>query len=148
MAESLGVRVVKLRTGIVLGRDGGALKQMLPAFKAFAGGRLGSGSQWMSWIHLDDLAGLIRHALENPIQGPLNGTGPNPVTNAEFTKLLASALKRPAMVPVPEFAVRTMFGEMSEILLGSQRVLPRVAEQSRYRFQFPELPAALRNILS
>lgn len=148
LAESLGVRVVKLRTGIVLGREGGALKQMIPAFKAFAGGRFGSGKQWMSWIHVDDLAGMIRHTLGQLMEGPVNGTGPNPVMNTEFTEHLASALNRPALFPVPAFAVRTLFGEMSEIVLGSQRVLPNAAQEAGYKFQYPELAAALRSVLS
>jgi uncharacterized protein (TIGR01777 family) len=148
IAESLGVRVARIRTGVVLGKGGGALQKMLPPFKAFVGGKIGSGKQWMSWIHLDDLVGIICHALTNPMSGAFNGTAPNPVTNSDFTSELASALGRPALFPVPGFALKAMFGEMAEMLLGGQRVLPRATEAAGYRFQYPELGAALRNILS
>ena len=144
---ALGIRVVKLRIGIVLDKNGGALAKMLPPFRNFVGGRLGSGKQWMSWIHLQDLAGLFRHAIEKPVHGVLNGTAPNPVTNAEFTKTLAAALQRPALFPVPGIALRVIFGEMSEILTGSQRVLPKAAEASNFPFQYPELGPALANLL-
>jgi uncharacterized protein len=147
LAEALGIRVVKLRTGIVLGADGGALAKMLPPFKAFVGGRLGSGRQWMSWIHVDDLVALILHAIRNTVSGAVNGTAPNPVTNAAFTRELAAALHRPALFPAPAFALKLMLGEMSEILLGSQRVLPKAADSTGFRFAFPELTPALRNIL-
>ena len=147
-AESLGIRVARIRTGIVLGKGGGALEKMLPPFKAFVGGKIGSGKQWMSWIHLDDLVGIICHALVNPMNGAFNGTAPNPVTNAEFTSELAGALGRPALFPVPAFALKAMFGEMSEMLLGGQRVLPKATEAAGYRFQYPELGPALRNILA
>jgi hypothetical protein len=146
-AESLGIRVARIRTGVVLGKGGGALQKMLPPFKAFVGGRIGSGKQWMSWIHLDDLVGIICHALSNPMSGAFNGTAPNPVTNAEFTSELARALGRPALFPVPGFALKAIFGEMAEMLLGGQRVLPRATEAAEYRFQYPELGPALRNIL-
>ena len=147
LAEALGIRVVRLRTGIVLGADGGALQKMLPPFKAFVGGRLGSGRQWMSWIHVDDLVALIIHAIQKTVSGPLNGTAPNPVTNAAFTRELAAALGRPAVFPAPAFALKLMFGEMSEVLLGSQRVLPKAAEAAGFQFVFPDLAPALRNLL-
>jgi uncharacterized protein (TIGR01777 family) len=147
-AEPLGVRVARIRTGIVLGKGGGALEKMLPPFKAFVGGRIGSGKQWMSWIHLDDLVGIICHALTNPMSGAFNGTAPSPVTNSQFTSELASALGRPALFPVPGFALKAMFGEMSEMLLGGQRVLPRATEAAGYRFQYPQLGPALRTILN
>jgi uncharacterized protein (TIGR01777 family) len=147
LAASLGMRVVKLRTGIVLGKNGGALQKMLPPFRAFVGGKIGSGRQWMSWIHLDDLVGLIRHAIEHPLNGVVNGTAPNPATNSQFTGELAVALRRPALFPVPAFALKAMFGEMSEILLSSQRVLPKAAESGGYRFQFPQLGEALKDLL-
>ena len=147
VAESLGIRVARIRTGVVLGKDGGALQKMLPPFKAFVGGKIGSGKQWMSWIHLDDLVGIICHALANPMNGAFNGTAPNPVTNAAFTSELAGGLGRPALFPVPDFALKAMFGEMAEMLLGGQRVLPRSTETAGYRFQYPELGPALRNIL-
>jgi uncharacterized protein (TIGR01777 family) len=147
LAAALGMRVVKLRIGIVLGREGGALAKMLPPFRACAGGRLGSGRQWMSWIHADDLTGLIRHALENTVSGVVNGTAPEPVTNAVFTRHLASALRRPAVFPVPGFALRLLFGEMSEVLLASQRVLPTRALASGYKFRYDRLEAALKDLL-
>jgi len=147
-AESMGIRVARIRTGIVLGKGGGALEKMLPPFKAFVGGKIGSGKQWMSWIHIDDLVGIICHALANPMSGVFNGTAPNPVTNSDFTAKLAAALGRPALFPVPAFALKIMFGEMAGVLLGSQRVLPRATEAARYQFQYPELGAALRDILS
>jgi hypothetical protein len=146
-AESLGMRVARIRTGVVLGKGGGALQKMLPPFKAFIGGKIGSGKQWMSWIHVDDLIGILCHALTNPMSGAFNGTAPNPVTNSEFTSVLASALGRPALFPVPGFALKAMFGEMAEMLLGGQRVLPRATEAAGYRFQYPELGPALRSIL-
>jgi uncharacterized protein (TIGR01777 family) len=148
LAESLGIRVARIRTGVVLGKGGGALEKMLPPFKAFVGGKIGSGKQWMSWIHLDDLVGIICHALQNPMSGPFNGTAPNPVTNADFTSALASALGRPALFPVPSLALKAIFGEMSSVLLGSQRVLPRATEAAGYKFEYPELAPALRNILN
>jgi len=145
-AESLGVRVVKLRTGIALGRNGGALEKMLPPFRAFAGGRLGSGNQWMSWIHINDIVGLIRCALANPMSGVVNATAPNPVRNLEFTQVLGAALHRPAIFPVPAPALRVLFGEMSSVLLASQRVLPKAAEAAGYSFAFPELGPALKDL--
>ena len=148
LAESLGMRVLKLRTGVVLGAHGGALAKMLPPFKAGMGGKLGPGDQWMSWIHQDDLVGIIQHALDNPVRGPVNGTAPNPLTNGDFTKTLAHALSRPAVVPMPVFMLKTMFGEMSEVMLSSQRVLPKAAEAAGYQFRYAELGAALRNILA
>jgi uncharacterized protein (TIGR01777 family) len=148
LAEALGVRVVKVRTGIVLGRGGGALAKMLPPFKAFAGGKVGGGRQWMSWVHLDDLVGLFRHAIDQPLRGVVNGTAPNPVTNAEFTRELASVLHRPALFPVPAFAIRALYGEMSQIVLGSQRVLPKAAEAARFPFRFPSVGPALRDLLA
>jgi len=147
MAESLGMRVVKIRIGIVLDKNGGALAKMLPAFRNFAGGRLASGKQWMSWIHLHDLSGLFKYAVENPVKGVLNGTAPNPVTNAVFTKELATALRRPAMFPVPAMALKAIFGEMSEMLTGGQRVLPKAAQAAGFQFQFPELGPALADLL-
>ena len=148
LAKPLGMRVVKIRIGIVLGKSGGALAKMLPAFRYFAGGRLGSGTQWMSWVHLDDLVELMRYAVEHPLRGVVNGTAPNPVTNREFTAELASALSRPAIVPVPKFALKLAFGEMGEILTQSQRVLPRAALASGFHFRYPDLGPALRNLLA
>jgi hypothetical protein len=142
-AMELGIRIVNPRFGIVLGQ-GGALARMLPAFQAGLGGKLGSGDQWMSWIHMDDVVGLLLAALNHAdLWGPLNATGPNPVTNAEFTKELARVLKRPAMVPVPIFALKLLFGEMAEVLVSSQRVMPGAAIRCGYEFRFPELGPAL-----
>ena len=146
-AEALGVRVAKVRIGVVLGKGGGALQKMLPPFKAFVGGKVGSGNQWISWVHLDDVVGILCHALTNPVRGVFNATAPNPVTNAQFTSELASALGRPAIFPVPGFALKAMFGEMADILLNGQRVLPRATLDAGYKFQYPELAGALRNIL-
>jgi uncharacterized protein (TIGR01777 family) len=147
LAESLGIRVARIRIGIVLGKSGGALEKMLPPFKAFVGGKIGSGKQWMSWIHLDDLVGIICHALTNPMSGAFNAAAPNAVTNSQFTQKLAAALGRPALFPVPEFALKALFGEMASVLLASQRVLPQATEAAGYRFEYPELAPALRSVL-
>lgn len=144
-ARDLGLRVVAARIGIVLGQGGGALARMLTPFKLGAGGRLGSGRQWMSWVHLDDAVGLLRHAARHEdIAGPINVVAPAPVTNREFTKTLARVLGRPAIFPVPAFALRLLVGEFAEALLTSQRVVPRVAERTGYSFKYPSLDAALR----
>ena len=148
MAESLGIRLVKLRTGVVLGANGGALAKMLPPFKAGMGGKLGHGDQWMSWVHVDDLVGLIVHALDNPVRGAVNGTAPNPVTNTDFTKALGHAVSRPAVFPMPAFTLKLMFGEMADVMLASQRVLPKAAESAGYNFRYPGLEGALANILA
>jgi uncharacterized protein (TIGR01777 family) len=147
-AAALGIRVVKLRIGVVLGPGGGALARMIPAFRLGVAGRLGSGRQWMSWIHLADLLALIEFALANGIiSGPVNATAPNPVTNAQFTAGLARALKRPAFVPAPAFALKLMFGEMASMLLEGQRVLPRAALEAGFSSSYPELGPALRSLL-
>jgi uncharacterized protein (TIGR01777 family) len=146
-AEALGVRVVSIRTGIALDPRGGALARMLPPFRMGAGGKLASGRQWMSWIHIADLAELFRHALTNPVSGPVNGVAPNPLINADFTRVLATALHRPAMFPVPALALKVMFGEMAEVLLASQRVRPQAAEAAGFRFQFTDLAAAMADLL-
>ncbi|MGA2269346.1 MAG: TIGR01777 family oxidoreductase [Bryobacteraceae bacterium] len=146
-AEALGMRVVRLRIGIVLDARGGALQRMLPPFRMGVGGRLGGGQQWMSWIHLDDLAGLFQFAVESQVRGPLNGVAPYPVTNSDFTRELARALRRPAVFPVPGFALRLLFGEMADVLLASQRVAPGAAEAAGFRFRFPQLAPALANLL-
>ncbi|HKD08129.1 MAG TPA: TIGR01777 family oxidoreductase [Bryobacteraceae bacterium] len=142
-ARELGLRVVKLRIGFVLG-DGGALATMVPAFKAFVGGRLGSGKQWMPWIHVDDVAELFAHALGNDISGVWNATSPNPVTNAVFTRELASALHRPALFPVPPFALKLAFGELAQHMLDSARVVPEAALRAGFRFRYPDLAEALK----
>ena len=150
-AEALGIRVISLRLGVVLGH-GGALAKLLPPFRLGVGGRLGSGRQWMSWIHIEDVVSLILFTLENtaraPLMGPVNATATEPVTNAEFTRKLARALHRPAIFPVPEFALKLALGEMSEVLLDGQRVLPAAAEAAGFHFQYRDLAAALENILT
>jgi uncharacterized protein (TIGR01777 family) len=146
-AAALGIRVVRIRIGIVLDPRGGALARMLPPFRLGVGGRLGSGRQWMSWIHLTDLVEMIRFAIEQPTQGVLNGVSPAPVTNREFTSELAHAVHRPAIFPVPALALRVIFGEMSKVLLESQRVIPRAAEGAGFRFRFPTLRPALEDLL-
>jgi uncharacterized protein (TIGR01777 family) len=149
-AVNAGIRTAHLRTGIVLSADGGALKQMLPPFRMGLGGRIGSGHQWMSWIDLHDEIGAIRHILANDsLRGPVNVVSPNPVTNAEFVRALASALSRPAIFPMPAFAARLVFGQMGEeLLLGSQRVEPAKLVASGYFFQKRDLKKALEDILT
>lgn len=143
-AESLGVRVVHLRIGIILGPKGGALGKMLPIFKLGLGGPLGNGRAWMPWIHLDDIVGLLLHAAaHDEIRGPMNAVGPQPVTNREFTKTLASVVRRPAIFPAPGLGLRLALGEFAQVLLASQRVVPRVAQASGYQFQYPQLRSAL-----
>jgi uncharacterized protein (TIGR01777 family) len=146
-AAQLGLRVVKLRIGFVLGKDGGALAQMVPAFRALVGGRLGSGRQWMPWIHVNDVADMFVHAVGNDISGVWNATAPNPVTNLEFTRAMAAVLHRPAIFPVPEFALTLAFGELGRHMLDSARVVPQAAEKSGYSFRYPELRPALRDLL-
>jgi uncharacterized protein (TIGR01777 family) len=148
-AEKLGTRVVRLRIGVVLGPGGGALKKMLLPFRLGLGGRLGAGTQWMSWIHIEDLCGMILFALrESTLRGVLNATSPHPVTNAEFTRALGHAVGRPAVIPAPAFALHLLLGEMSEILLGSQRAIPEAALRAGFEFRYPEIGAALIQILS
>jgi hypothetical protein len=146
-AEALGIRVVRVRIGILLDPRGGALQRMLPAFRWGAGGRLGDGRQWMSWIHRDDLAELFRFAIEKPIRGPLNAVAPDAAVNAAFTRELARAVHRPAIFPAPKFALRLMFGEMSEILLGSQHVTPKAVTAAGFVFRYPRLGPALADLL-
>lgn len=148
-ARDAGIRVVHARLGIVLSSKGGALAQMLTPFQLGAGGRLGSGRQYMSWVGLDDVLGAVYHAMRRAeIAGPMNVTGPAPVTNEEFTATLARVLRRPALVPVPAFALRALFGEMAgPLLLEGQRVLPRVLEGSGYGFRHTSLEGALRHAL-
>ncbi|MEZ5351941.1 MAG: TIGR01777 family oxidoreductase [Bryobacteraceae bacterium] len=148
-ATQLGIRVALLRTGIVLGKGGGALAQMLTPFKVGLGGRLGSGKQWMPWIHMTDMCALYLAALDNPaLSGPVNAVSPNPVRNDDFTAALGRALARPALLPVPEFAIRLLYGEMSQILFASQRVVPRAAQASGFEFRQPEIFGALKDLLA
>ncbi len=146
-AAVLGMRVVKIRISVVLGKDGGALKQMLPPFRAGVGGKLGSGKQWMPWIHVNDLVGLLRFALEHEIAGVFNGASPEPVTNAKFTEAMSGVLHRPAIFPVPGLALKLLFGEMAQVMLSSERVLPKAAEAAGFKFTFPEIRAALRDVV-
>jgi uncharacterized protein (TIGR01777 family) len=148
-AEQSGIRVVHLRIGIVLSPKGGALAKMLTPFKFGVGGKIGSGEQFMSWIALDDVVGIIEHALTNEsVSGPINTVAPHPVTNAEFTKTLGSVISRPTIFPLPAFAARLMFGEMAdETLLSSTRVEPARLKQSGYEFKHPKLEDALRHEL-
>ncbi len=143
-AENAGVRVVTPRLGIVISEQGGALPRMLLPFRLGVGGRLGTGRQWMSWVHLDDVVGLLLHAATSDrVRGPLNAVSPTPVTNETFTDELARALHRPALLPVPRLALRVALGEVSGALLESQRVQPRVALETHYAFAYPELAPAL-----
>jgi uncharacterized protein (TIGR01777 family) len=143
-AEELGMRVVRLRIGIVLGPGGGALPKMAEPFKPFIGGRLGSGKQWMSWIHRDDLIRLIIFAMEHSeALGPINATSPNPVQNKEFSRVLGHVLHRPAWAPVPAFALRLALGEMADMLLTGQRVVPAAAGNLGFEFEHADLHDAL-----
>jgi uncharacterized protein (TIGR01777 family) len=146
-AEAFGMRVVRVRIGLVLDPRGGALRRMLMPFRMGVGGKLGDGRQWMPWIHLADLAAMFQFAVENPVSGALNGVAPIPVSNADFTQTLARVVHRPAIFPVPVFGLKLLFGEMSEILLASQRVLPAAAEAAGFKFRFPELGGALEDLL-
>lgn len=141
-------RVVLLRIGFVLGRDGGAMKLILPVFRAGLGGRLGSGRQWMSCIHVEDVAGLALWAAENEfVRGPLNAVMPDPVTNAQFTSDVARAVHRPAVFPAPGFILRAALCRMSSVLLDSSRVRPAGAERGGYRYAFANLPRALAGVV-
>ena len=142
------VRTVLLRTGIVLGKNGGALDQLLLPFKLGVGGPIGNGSQSMSWIHIQDLAGIILHCIQNDkISGAINGTAPNIVSNKEFSKTLGKVLNRPAVLPLPAFALHVVVGEAASVIASGQRAHPKAALESGYTYKFPYLEAALREIL-
>lgn len=145
-ASALGMRVALVRSGVALGPDGGALAKILPPFRLGVGGRVGSGRQWFSWIHVNDLIGIYLMALSES-EGPLNASAPNPVTNADFAAALGSALQRPVILPAPTAAVRMVLGEGAATLLNGQRVLPRRTQELGYRFEFPELKDALADLL-
>jgi hypothetical protein len=150
-AAEAGIRVVNIRSGIVMTGLGGALKKQLLPFKLGLGGRIGSGAQYLSWVSLDDEIGGIRHVLANEsVRGPVNVTAPNPVTNAQFTKTLGTVLRRPTFIPVPTVALDVVLGRqlVREMLTSGQRVLPAVLQAHGYRFQHPTLDAALRAALS
>jgi len=148
-AEVLGIRVVRARFGVILAKHGGALPQMMRPFQFGVGGKIGSGRQWMSWITLDDVVAILLFALENGhVVGPLNVVSPQPVTNADFTKALAAALRRPALFPAPAFALRLILGEMADaLLLSSQRAVPAQLQKLNYKFLHAELGGALKSIL-
>ena len=147
-AQDLGVRVVVTRFGIVLGRDGGALGQMVPLFKKFLGGPIGSGVQWFSWIHQADHARAFRFIQENPhISGPVNLTAPYPVRNRDLARALGRALHRPSFMPTPAFMLRLVLGEFADTLLTGQQVLPKRLLDAGFKFRFPTIDAALENLL-
>ena len=147
-ATELGIRVVTVRIGLVLGLGGGMLQQVLTPFRIGIGGKLGSGQQWMSWIHVDDVVGIILYALENDsINGALNATAPEPVRNIEFTKALGSVLRKPTILPVPNFGLKLMMGEFADFVLLSQKVLPKKTEATGYEFQFKTIDSALSDLL-
>jgi len=146
-AQPAGVRVVCLRIGMVLEKDGGALAKMLPPFRAFVGGPIAPGTQWVSWIHRADLVGLIEWALRNQeVAGPVNAVAPEPVTMKDFCGTLGRALNRPSWLPVPAFALRLAFGELASFMTTGQHVIPKVALDGGYRFRYPQLDSALRAI--
>jgi uncharacterized protein len=149
-AEQFGMRTVIARFGIILAKNGGALPRMLTPFKMGVGGRIGSGKQWMSWVALDDVVGAIRSAIGDAVlRGPVNIVAPNPARNADFTKVLARVLRRPAIFPAPAFALRLVLGEMADaLLLSSQRVVPQKLSERGFRFQYADLEAALRRSLA
>src|SRR5436190_3348427 len=146
-AEDMGIRTVLLRNGIVLSKDGGALATMMTPFKFGVGGVIGSGKQWMSWVSLDDVVAAINFAIENEkMRGAVNVVSPNPVTNEEFTKTLGEVLYRPTFLPLPEFAVNLVFGEMGDaLLIDSTRVAPKRLLDAGFEFEFPELKTALEH---
>jgi uncharacterized protein len=148
-AAKLGTRVVKVRTGIVLDADGGALAKMVGPFKAGVGGPIGSGKQYMPWIHRDDLVGLYLSAIDHAhFSGPINASAPDPVTNKEFAKALGKVLHRPAVASVPGFVIKGMYGAMSQIVLTGVRMVPGRAEELGYEFRYPDLDEALRETLA
>lgn len=147
-AADSGTRVVRLRTGLVLERSGGALAKMIPPFRFFAGGPIGSGRQYMSWIHRLDYLEMVRWIVETPaVEGAVNCTAPHPVTNREFAQALGRALRRPSLIPTPGFALKVLFGELAEpLLLTGQRVIPTRAQSHGYHFRYPEIDIAMRGI--
>lgn len=146
--ESQSVRLVIIRTGVVLSAEGGAFPRMLLPFRLFVGGRLGSGNQWLPWIHIADEVGAIRFLLENHYaSGPFNLSAPNPITNAEFARMVGQQMKRPAFLHTPAFLLCLLFGEMSTVLLDGQRAFPKRLTQMGYKFKFPDAEGALRNLL-
>lgn len=146
-AEKKGVRVAAMRFGVILDKNGGALAKMIPAFKSFAGGPLGSGLQWFPWIHMDDLISAINFILENDeIKGPVNFCAPNPIRNRDFGKALGKVLKRPSFIKVPSFMIRLVMGEMGTLLLNSQKMIPHEFLSHGFKFQHPDIDHALGDI--
>ena len=147
-AEALGVRVCILRMGVVLGKEGGALSSLLPPFKWGLGGQLGDGKQWISWVHIDDVVGTILHLMGHKnLSGAFNVTAPNPETNRDFAAKLGQVLHRPTFVRVPGWAVRMQVGEMARLYLTGQKVLPQRLIASGYKFRYPELALALKQLI-
>ncbi|CAC9627187.1 Cell division inhibitor Slr1223 (YfcH in EC), contains epimerase/dehydratase and DUF1731 domains [uncultured Gammaproteobacteria bacterium] len=148
-AEKLGIRTCLLRTGVVLGKNGGALSKMLFPFKMCLGGIIGHGKQWMSWIHIDDLTGIILYCINHDnLKGAINGTSPNPVTNKEFTKTLGMTLKRPTIFPMPAIVVKLLMGKMGEeLLLAGKKITPKKVLNAGYKFTYKTLEEALTNIV-
>jgi len=148
-AEQLGIRTCLLRTGIVLGKNGGALSKMLPAFKMYLGGEIGYGTQWMSWIHMDDLVGIILYCINHgKLKGAVNATSPKPVTNKIFTKTLGSVLKRATIFPMPKIIVKLLMGQMGEeLLLAGKKIVPKKALDAGYIFKYKTLEEALINVV-
>lgn len=147
-AEAAGTRIVNLRIGVVLGMGGGALGKMLLPFNLGLGGPLGRGDQWMSWISLEDLVGLVLHLMNGGVSGPVNAAAPHPVTNRDFSSALGKALGRPAFMPAPAFALRFLLGEMADMLLGGQQAVPVKALKANYLFQHPDIDSALKSVLA
>lgn len=147
VAESHGARTVVLRTGMILGAHGGILEPMIKAFKLMVGGPLGSGRQWFSWMHLDDCVGSVLHALDrDAVRGPLNQVAPGAVRQKDFAKALGRALKRPAVLPTPRFALKLALGELGELATHGRRVVPAKLEQTGYQFRYPRLDEALASL--
>lgn len=147
-AEKYGVRVVTIRTGVVLGTEG-ALKRMLLPYRFYVGGPVGTGRQWLSWVHIEDLVNIYHYAInEDKIKGPVNATSPNPVTMKEFCQVLGKVMHKPSWFRVPSFILKLVFGEMADVLLSSQKVIPSKLINSNFRFQFPSLSDALKEIIN
>ena len=149
LAEKKGARVAAMRFGVVLGKNGGALAKMIPAFKSFAGDPIGSGDQWFPWFHLDDLISAVMFILENQdIKGPVNFCVPNPVRNRDFAKVLGKILGRPSFMRAPSFMIRTLMGEMGTIVMSSQRAVPDKLLKNGFEFRYPDIEKALYNLLN
>ncbi len=148
-AAAKGIRVALMRFGVILGKAGGALAKMIPAFKFFVGGPIGNGNQWFPWLHLTDLMSAIVFICEHPqVNGPLNFCAPNPVRNRELANTIGEVLGRPAIMPAPAFMIRTVLGEFANVLLGSQRMIPDKLLSHGFQFQYPDIRSALREIIS